>query len=229
MPEKLSALAKLRAHFGDEVLVVGSCAAPYSSAGLLYGLDEAMVMLLTDPQLLADTCDFFVQLQSHYVEAQIEAGAHAIWIGDCNAFSGMLSVEQYRQFALPWCRQLGAHIRKCGAIAYLHNSEVLVPYLLAESEASVDIINCGPAADMATVSQALGGRHCFSGNLDPIEVLMRGTPARVAEEAARIVTICDAYGGYVFNTGEMNPRDVPVENMKAMIAAVRETDRKRGC
>lgn len=225
MPEKLKALGKLRAHFGDAVLIVGSCAAPYSSAGLLYGLEEAMMLGLTDPDLLADTCDFFVQLQSRYVEAQIEAGAHAIWLGDCNAFSGMLSVEQYRRFAFPWCRQLGAHVRECGGIAYLHNSEVLVPYLLAESELGVDIINCGPAADISAVSQALKGRNCFSGNLDPIEVLMRGTPAQVAAEASRIVGICSRDGGYVFNTGEMNPRDVPVENMKAMIASVRESSR----
>jgi len=228
MPEKLKALRKLRAHFGDTVLVVGSCAAPYSSVGLLYGLEEAMMLAMTDPQLLADTCDFFVQLQSRYVEAQIEAGAHAIWLGDCNAFSGMLSVEQYRRFALPWCKSLAAHVHKCGGIAYLHNSEVLVPYLLAECELNVDIINCGPAADIEPVSRALAGRSCFSGNLDPIKVLMRGTPGQVAEEATRIVRICGAQGGYIFNTGEMNPRDVPVENMIAMIAAVHEASRQPG-
>ena len=33
---------------------------------------------------------------------------------------------------------------------------------------------------------------------------------------------CYAAGGYLFNTGEMNPRDVPAENMKAMIAAARD-------
>ena len=47
------------------------------------------------------TCDFFVELQARYIEAQVEAGAHAIWLGDCNAFSAMLSLDQYRRFALP--------------------------------------------------------------------------------------------------------------------------------
>jgi hypothetical protein len=36
------------------------------------------------------------------------------------------------------------------------------------------------------------------------------------------VKTCFDSGGYLFNTGEMNPREVPVENMKAMIAAARD-------
>jgi len=54
-----------------------------------------------------------------------------------------------------------------------------------------------------------------------IEVLMRGSPAEVERETERIMSIGCSGGGYLFNTGEMNPRDVPPENMKAMIRAAR--------
>ena len=221
MPEKLKAIRLVRARFGDTVLVTGGCAAPYSSVGLLFGLQETMLLALTDPDLLADACEFFVELQSRYIKAQIDAGAHAIWLGDCNAFSAMLSLEQYRRHAFPSCKKLVERVHEYGAIVQLHNSEVSIPYLLAESELGVDVVNCGPAADLAAVRRALTGKQCFSGNLDPIEVLLRGTPAQVAAEAERITEIGYSDGGYLFNTGEMNPRDVPVENMKAMIEAVR--------
>ena len=221
MPEKLKAFRHIREHFGDTVLVEGSCAAPYSSVGLLFGLEETMLLAVTDPELLTKVCDFFVELQSTYIKAQVEAGAHAIWIGDCNAFSGMLSLDQYKQYAFPSCKQLVEKAHEHGALVHLHNSEVSVPYLLAEAELGVDMINCGPAADMSKVRQAMTGQACFSGNLDPIEVLMRGTPEQVATETERIVKTCYLEGGYVFCTGEMNPRDVPVENMKAMIEAAR--------
>ena len=36
---------------------------------------------------------------------------------------------------------------------------------------------------------------------------------------------CYNEGGYIFNTGEMNPRDVPVENMKAVIKTTRKTSK----
>jgi uroporphyrinogen decarboxylase len=223
MPEKLKAIGLLRQRFGDTVLIEGSCAAPYSSVGLLFGLQETMILAATEPDLLQEACEFFVGLQSCYIEAQMEAGAHAIWLGDCNAFSAMLSLEQYRRIAFPSCQRLVQKAHECGAMVHLHNSEVALAYLLAESQLGADVINCGPAADMAEVRKALAGKICFSGNLDPIEVLMRGTPQQVAAEAERIVTTCYPHGGYLFCTGEMVPRDTPVENIRAMIEAVRRS------
>jgi uroporphyrinogen decarboxylase len=110
---------------------------------------------------------------------------------------------------------------------HLHASEISLPHLLAESELGVDIINCGPAANLAEVRAGLTGKTCFSGNLDPIEVLMRGTPEEVAREAERIVSVGASAGGYLVNTGEMNPRDVPAENMTAMVRAARAAELRR--
>jgi len=56
-------------------------------------------------------------------------------------------------------------------------------------------------------------------------VLMNGTPHQVATEAARIMTVGKRGGAYAFNTGEMVPRDTPVENMEAMLRAARENAR----
>lgn len=221
MPEKLKAIRLLRERFGDTVLVTGGCAAPYTSVALMLGMQETMILALTDKKLLADMCDFFVELQCEYMKAQYEAGAHAIWLGDCCAFSGLLSLEQYREFAFPSCKKLVDKVRDLG-IVYLHNSEIQVPYLLAEAELGVHIVNAGPAADIAEVKKAFTGKQCFSGNLDPIEVLMRGSPEEIAKGAKRIMNLCKEGGGYLCCTGEMNPRDVSTENMHAFVKASRE-------
>ena len=222
VPEKLKAIRKIRARFGDTVLVEGSAAAPYSCVGLACGLTETMMLAMTDRALLDDMCEFFVEQQCRYIKAQVEAGAHAIWLGDCNAYSSMISVDQYRDLALPSCKEL---VTRCkndfDVMFHLHNSETKVPYLLAEIETGADIISAGPDADIAAVKEALSGKCCFTGNLDPIEVLMRGTPDQVAAEAERIMGICKPGGGYLFNTGEMNPRDTPAENMRAMVQAAK--------
>lgn len=222
MPEKLDAIRRVKEHFGDTVLIVGSCAAPFSSAGLLYGMEEAMILALTEPNLLAETCDFFVEMQTEYIKHQVEAGAHAVWIGDCNAFSSMLSIEQYRTFALPPSQKLVKNVQALGAMVYIMNSEILTPYLLAECDLGADIINCGPESDLPDVRRALTGKNCFSGNVDPIETLLRGTPQQVAEETERAIRTGYSGGGYLFNTGEMVPRDVPEENMRAMMETARK-------
>ncbi len=221
MPEKLKALRLLRETLGDRVLIEGSCAAPYSAVGLLFGIEETAVLALTQPELLAAACRFFVESQAVYIRAQVESGAHAVWLGDCNAFSGLLSLEQFRRFAFDSCRELIARVRECGAIVHLHNSEHKLPYLLAEAELGADLINCGPGADMTAVARALAGRQGYSGNLDPLGSLLHGTPDEVAAETERVVRAAASGGCYLFCTGEMVPRDVPEANLRAMIRAAR--------
>jgi uroporphyrinogen decarboxylase len=217
MPIKLEALRRLKAEFGDTVCVVGSNAAPYSSAGLMFGLEKAMMLMYEDPSLLRDTMDFFVELQSQWSVAQIKAGADVIWLGDCNAFSGMLSPAHYKDFVAEPCGKVIQACQKAGGMVFLHNSEISIPHIELESQLKPDVISVGPAADLEAVFGATRGKTCIMGNVDPIEVLMRGTPAQVEKEVERIMTIGRRGTGFMLDSGEMVPRDVPVENMHAMM------------
>jgi uroporphyrinogen decarboxylase len=217
MPIKLEALRRFKADFGDTVCVVGSNAAPYSSAGLLYGLETPMLLMYEDPGLLRDTMEFFVDLQSRWGVAQIEAGADAIWLGDCNAFSGLLSPAHYRDFAAEPCRKVIQACQRAGGMVFLHNSEISVPHIELEIDLKPDVISVGPGADMEAVLRAARGRACIMGNIDPIEVLMKGTPEQVEKDVDRLMAIGRQSTGFMLDSGEMIPRDVPVENMRAMM------------
>jgi uroporphyrinogen-III decarboxylase len=113
MPILLEAISKVRQEFGDTVCVCGRTAAPFSSTALLYGIQEAMILMFTDPDLFKKTCDFFVQLQALWGSAQFQAGAHALWLGDCNAMSNLIGIEQYNEFAFEPCRELIGKYRNC--------------------------------------------------------------------------------------------------------------------
>jgi uroporphyrinogen decarboxylase len=217
MPMKLEALRRLKAEFGDTVCVVGSNAAPYSSAGLLFGLETPMLLMYDNPELLRETMDFFVDLQSRWGVAQIEAGADAIWLGDCNAFSSLLSAAQYKEFAAEPCRRVIQACHEAGGMVFLHNSEISIPHIDLECQVKPDVISVGPGADLSAVLDATQGKTCIMGNLDPIEVLMRATAAQIEKDVERIMTIARQHTSFMLDTGEMVPRDVPVENMRAMM------------
>jgi uroporphyrinogen-III decarboxylase len=220
MPEKLKAIRHLRRHFGDTVLVTGSIAAPFSACGLMWGLENAMIIMLDDPDLLHEGMEYWCAFYKRYVQAQKKAGAHAIWLGDCNAFSGLLSVDQYRQHVLPQTRELVRYVEKeLGLIVWMHNSETRLSHVLSHLPLGVGIENMGPAADMAEIRDGTRGKQAISGNLDPIEVLWKGTPPSIANEVQRIMALCAPGGGFALCTGEMNPRAVPVENMHAFMKA----------
>jgi uroporphyrinogen decarboxylase len=222
MPEKLKALKLIRKHFGERACVCGGNAAPFSSACLLFGLTEALMMIHTDPELLRAACDFFVDVQVDWGLAQFEAGAHALWLGDCNAMSNLISAEQYKRFAFEPCARVIEAYNKAGGLTFLHNSEEAVSHLEIAAQLSASCINVGPGIDIGRAKEILCGKVCLSGNLDPIRVLMNGKPEEVAAEADRIIRTAGPGGGFMFNTGEMNPRDVPEENMRAMIRAAKK-------
>jgi uroporphyrinogen decarboxylase len=222
MPVLVEAIRRIKDEFGDEVLVCGRTEAPFSSVALLYGIEETMLLPLMDPELLTDTLRFFVEVQTEFGLAQREAGADAVWFGDCNASGHLMSERYYEDFALPYVTECVREYDKAGLWSIYHASEEKEGHLRLQAGSGVSILSVGPGLDMARAKEIAGGRVCLIGNLDPVNVLMNGAPDRVAAEAERIMTAGKHGGGYIFNTGEMVPRDTPVENMEAMLRAARK-------
>jgi uroporphyrinogen-III decarboxylase len=182
-----------------------------------------MLLLLTNPDLLYEAMDYWLEFYKRYIKAQKDAGADAIWLGDCNAFSSMVPLDLYVQHILPVTKKLVQHCEKeLDIMIWMHNSETNLEHVVAHLPIGVSFENVGPAADIAAVSEALKGKAAFSGNLDPLEVLWKGNPDTIKRETTRIIKACKDNGGYIFNTGEMNPSQVPAENMKAMMDTARD-------
>lgn len=218
MPEKLKVIRKLKANYKDSLLICGSCAAPFSAVGLMWSIQESMMLMLTDPELLYDAMNYWLAFYKRYIKAQKEAGADAIWLGDCNAFSRMVSVPLYEEHILPITKKLVQYCEKeLDIMIWMHNSEINEANVLSHLPLGLSFESIGPAANIQKISNALKGKMAFSGNLNPIEVLWQGSPEIVRNETIRIMNACKNNGGYIFNTGEMNPSQVPFENMKTMM------------
>jgi len=224
MPILLEAISRIKAHFGDTVCVTGRTAAPFSSVGLLYGMEQLMLMPFDNPGLLRETLDFFVELQTRFGLAQIEAGADAIWFGDCNASSHLISPQAYEAYAFEPARRVSEAYQKAGGLVFYHASEEgkSLPIM---TRLGVSALSCGPGIDVKDALAVTQGNVGCMGNLDPIKVLQNGTPEQVRRETIRILEAGKAAGGFIFNSGEMIPRDTPEENMRMMMATARDCAR----
>ena len=216
MPILLEAISTLRAHFGDTICITGRTAAPFSSVMLLYGLEVGTMLCYNDEKLLRDTMDFFVELQAEWGKAQYEAGAHALWVGDCNASTHLISPNFYRDFAFEPAQRLLEAYQQMDIITLYHASEEggSLPIMV---ELGADVLSPGPGIDMVEVIEMARGKVCVAGNIDPIAVLERGTVEEIERETARLINAGKKAGGYIFNSGEMIPRDTPIENIEAMM------------
>lgn len=222
MPEKLKAIRKLREYFQDKILIVGSCAAPFSAVGLTFGIDVSMTMMFTDPHFLHAVMDYWMGFYKKYIRAQRDAGAHAIWLGDCNAFSSMVPVSLYMEHIFPLTKKLIDFCEKeLNIFIWMHNSETNIEHIKEQMHLGAGIMSIGPDGDIQKIRHLTKGKQPISGNLDPIKILLEGTPESISADVERIMKVCKSGGGFVFNTGEMNPRMVPEENMNAYMSAAK--------
>jgi uroporphyrinogen decarboxylase len=231
MPLHLRGLRLLKDHFQGSVCITGRVAAPFSAVALVLGVEAALMLMLDDPPLFRDWMAWAERCNEVWIQAQIEAGADALWIGDCIATSKFISLDRFRAFALESAAHTAAQVNRLGAFSFYHGNETKVDYLkTAAANIDASAINFGEKTDLGVIKAAIGNRRCIMGNLDPIGVLQQGSRAQVEDATARIVQAGMSGGGYIFCTGEGIPHNTPPENVNACVATVRRVGGyDRGC
>jgi len=217
----LDAIRAVKEHFGDTVCVTGRTAAPFSSATLAFGITEVLMLVYDRPEFVRGAMRFFENYQIRFGLDQLQAGADAIWFGDCNGSGHLISPDLYREFALEPARRVSDAYKEVGGVVMYHASEELPAMIDLQAGGGFSILSVGPGLAMEEARRVVGGRVCLSGNVDPLAVLARGTPGQVRQEVERIITRVSRHGGHVMNSGEMVPRDTPEGNVHAFVDAAR--------
>jgi len=224
LPIHLEMIRRAKATFGDTVCVMGRIAAPFSTLGLIYGIDTLLVKMLENPDLVHDNMAFFIEHQLAFGRAQLDAGADVLWLGDCVADSKFLRPEHFKSFAFDTAAAVARPITGDGGLVIYHTCETSVPHLTLQTQLPVSAVNVGEGASIAALRNELGTDMCLTGNFDPI-LLRDGTPEQVAESAEAMMRQNRVGGGYVFNTGEGVMANTPPENVAAMLTAARNAPR----
>lgn len=221
MPLLLDSIAGLREARGDQTCVTGRVAAPFSAVTLMFGMQESFYVLIDNPKLFKDALKFAEEQALSWGLAQIEAGAHALWYGDCNASMHLISPQLYEEWALEPCKRVCQAFKDAGAFVWLHNSEENLEGLKLQAQTEPSAISCGPGIDRAIVAEALGGQICTLGNIDPIQLLQLGSASQVAAETDRQVRLM-VNGGMILNSGECVPREAKAPNLHTMVDTARK-------
>ena len=147
--------------------------------------------------------------------------------------STFCSPEQFDDMWLPFYKRMNDWIHEntqwktfkhsCGAVETFMDSFI---------RAGFDIINPvqinAAGMDPVKLKQKYGRDLVFwGGGIDTQQVLPFGTPAEVREQVLRTCEIFNKNGGFVFNTVHNAQANVPVENMVAMLEAIKEFNGKR--
>ncbi len=220
----LEAVSLLRKRFGDEILVRGNCdQAPFSLASALRS-PEAWMLDLMGPEkrpLVFALLDYCAEAASQFLRLMAEAGAHMLSNGDSPAGPEMISPRMYREFAQPYEKRLVEEAHRLGLPYLLHICGKTDRILAGMVETGADGLELDQKTDARLARQELDGRAAFVGNIDPANVLARGTPELVEEKTRELLEIFADTPRFVLNAGCAIPADTPPENLRAMIRVAR--------
>ncbi len=195
----------------------------------LVGLEEFLVMLLTEPEVCEAILDRFAEMRLWQLETYAKYGRYDIlWLGDdiANQHGMMIPPELWRAIFKPRLKTIidcAKHFQPDGLIFYhtCGNPTEVVEDLI---EVGVDILNPvqPEAVDPAEFKKKWGDRLSFWGAVGVQSTLPFGTVKDVRNEVKERIDTVGAGGGFLIGPAHVIEPEVPWENVLSFVQAVRE-------
>jgi uroporphyrinogen decarboxylase len=220
----LEATRLLVRHFSNEICVRGNCdQCPFDLAALMLGLDDWMLALTDVSQhpRIHRLLEYTTRVTTDFLSLMASTGAHMLSNGDSLASPDMVSPAVYREFALPYERQVTARAAELGLPYVLHICGKTDRILEDMATCGAQGLELDYKTGVRLARAKLGGRTVFLGNLDPSGVLAFATPQHVSEKTRELLEVFRGEPRFVLNAGCAIPATTPPENLRAMIATAR--------
>jgi len=185
---------------------------PFTLAGLLIGANDIALMTLSDPQTVLGVLEFCLGTISRYAQALQEAGCDMIAILEPTGV--MLSPPAFWEFSGQFIARL---ISRLTAVPILHicgHSQHLLRQMLRTGAQGLSLDS---VVDFAALMPAIPPEVCLIGNLDPVGVLLRGSPDIVRRETTSLLESMRPFRNFVLSTGCDLPAETPLDHIEQMV------------
>jgi uroporphyrinogen decarboxylase len=184
--DRLKGCELLRQKAGSDYPVIGWVEGCVAEAADLRGLNGLLMDLATGEDYLEDFFPIIHEQQKRFALAQLKAGADFIGVG--NAAASLIGPDLYRRYGLSWDKAITDYVHENGGRVKLHICGNITPLLELLKETAPDILDIDWMVDFRKAAEVFkGSATAVSGNIDPVEVMMRGTPQAVGEAVRRCI------------------------------------------
>ncbi len=203
--------------------VIGFCGAPFTVASYMVEGSGSRTFLNTkrmmyeQPDVWRALMRKLVPVLAEYLKSQAEAGAGAVQIFD--SWVGCLGPEDYREFVLPYSRELLRCVAEAG-VPIIHFGTGTATLLGLMREAGGDVIGLDWRVELGEAWKRVGYDVAVQGNLDPVALF--GPRELIRARVDQILRSAAGRPGHVFNLGHGILPGTPVENVQAVVDMVRQ-------
>lgn len=194
---------------------------PFSLAGRLMDVSEAMVNCYVEPEMVHTTLEKATEFLISYIKAYKKIGANGVVMAE--PLAGMLSPALAEEFSEPYVKKIVEAVQDDDFLVIYHNCGdnilLMVDSILRTGAAAYHF---GNAVKMSDMLAKIPSDIVVMGNVDPAAQIRNGTPDSVKATTKEIMANCCSYSNFVISSGCDIPPASPWANIDAFFEAVEE-------
>ena len=216
----MDAITMTKEKLNDEVPLIGFAGSPWTL--LCYcvegqgskSFDKARGFCFTQPKAAHELVQKITDTTIAYLKAKVKAGVNAVQVFD--SWGGMLSPQDYQEFSWKYIQQIVDALKDEAPVIVFGKGCWFALKEMANSGASAVGVDWTCSAQNARY--LTGGNVTLQGNFDPARLL--SPPEKIKEMVTQMIR---DFGKdkYIVNLGHGILPNIPVENAKAFIDAVK--------
>lgn len=219
-------MQKQRIFDNGYVLPIVTSRGPLCTAGFVRSTTDFMIDLVENPEYAHKLISLCTNLIIDWLKAQAEImgdTVESIFILD--DIVGFINEEHYQEFAHPYLKKICDAFPKDWIKIYHNDADInaCMDYL---PDCGFHVLNWGKQTDIEEVKDRIGDRMCLMGNVNPLEVGVRGTPEEVIDATTEVLEKSGGEG-IILSVGGGTSPGMPRENILAMQKALDEFNSKR--
>ena len=196
---------------------------PVELAAVVIGYENFYLNLLLEPEAIHELLKVTTESVIKWLSAIQEINGPLKRLGLADHIPGQVAVEQFEEFWLPYSNKVVEAFPD--ALVFYHN-EFPIRYLGALRAFKADVFHFGGAVEPA--KEALGDRITLMGNLDPVNLLLKGSPEEIRTQALASLKQGWPGGRFLLSSGGGLSPDTPAAGLEAMAGAIEEYRRLSG-
>jgi len=208
------------------ILPLATSRGPLCTAGFVRNTTDFMIDLVENPDYAHKLISLCTNLIIDWLKAQAKIMGNTVeGIFILDDIVGFVNEDHYKEFAHPYLKKICDAFPKDWIKIY-HNDADVNACLEHLPDCGFNVLNWGKQTDISEVKSRLGNRMCLMGNVNPLEIGVRGTPEEVYNATMDVLEKSGGEG-IILSVGGGTSPGMPRENILAMQKALNEYNSKR--
>ena len=214
--------------FGKEKFILnGGVTGTFWNCTWYLGMTNLFIAIREEAHLVEYLSNKLLEQTIEQIRALAARGGDGLFIDDATTTNDLISAADYERFSMPYMRAMVKEAHSLGQkviLIYFGGIADRVEQILSlEADGLVmETSMKGYTNDLENIGTRAKDRTCVFGNIDPVNIVQKGTDDQLREEIQRQVGIGHSLGSFIISTGSPITPLTPVERVRQFIDIARE-------